>query len=76
MRLAFWKPKPRRIQIPVEHAEEVLSLVEIYYSLPKGKDFVARFRVYRAIQRVVPETREGRWKLDTSKAIPWVEEIL
>lgn len=73
------KQEPRTIGIPDEHAREVLALLDQatnpqHSPVPRG---VIRFDLWSLIERIIPETKEGQWMLDTSNpAHPAVKEVL
>jgi hypothetical protein len=63
----------RRVYIPDEHLEKVAELVDA--NKEQGK--LTRYRLWKFIEEIIPETKVGEWALNTSDAIQYfVEEQL
>lgn len=71
-----WKKKqqgkiedgPRKLEIPADKVREIRALSDAYQAKKSGEDRLAHYDLWTAIAEIFPETADGRWRLDLSKA--------
>jgi hypothetical protein len=55
----------RRFYIPDEHMEQVVILVE---AQEKESGRLTRYRLWKFIEEIIPETKDGQWTLNADSA--------
>jgi subtilisin-like proprotein convertase family protein len=61
----------RRLPVPEEHVEKVAELTDAY---AKQKTNVTYYQLWKFIHEIFPETKEGRWQLNTADATRYFAE--
>lgn len=77
MNLKFWKKKePRTFMLPEENEVEIREHVDTLNALPEGQNNTVRYLLWKKIEAIFPETKNGHWKLRTKGAKTRVIEVL
>jgi hypothetical protein len=64
----------RRIYIPDEHMEQVVVLV---VANEKESSRLTRYRLWKFIEEIIPEIKDGQWTLNADSAVRYfIEEQL
>lgn len=72
----MWPFKKKRVlEIPEDEVRGLLELIDTYNAVPRGRDHVAKYCVWRRIQRLLPETKEGKWEYHTLATRIIIEEV-
>ena len=69
------KPKPRRLVVPAEHTRRVLELWDDYRDSEDGI-CVKRYDFWVAVNELLPETKDGSWKVESHAVQVEIVEVL
>lgn len=69
----FWKKEePEKygfvFTVPEDETLHIFELIDNYNARSDGSNKVARYCLWKAIHRIFPQTQEGSWTIDCSRA--------
>ena len=69
-------PEPRRLLITGQDAVEIGGLMDNYQGRPIHQDTQAKIQLWQAINRIHPETLDGKWTITVKRSYLVLEEVL